>query len=190
MIIKVFQWFLLYNFFENIVNQKRARNYVSFIHSLSVIYNVYNNESIKNVSQSYFIFDLLYIILTDIHKELLYIFHHLCSLYVINDIYENNNQYLATVFNYGEISNFFTYIIYDLIQIKANENLINKLKWIQFIWFFLIRVLLFTKIIIYDYDEIINLQSRYAIFGLYIMGITWTFYMKSRLKTIYVISNR
>ena len=172
-------WISLCNtYIINDIPKKRARNYVSFVHSLIWItsYNYFNFtiDTLYKLSTSYYIYDNWYMIYNKIKSDYPYIIHHIFSMIYLYEMYTIQSYKMSQWFSIGEVSNFFNYIVYDLIKLNYDSNIINNFKIIQLCWFSYFRVWYFSKIFYYNYNEIKMLESYYIILGLYSMGFIWT----------------
>ena len=147
------------------VNTKRARNYVSFIHSLvlSTMLHYNTNHIFTNIilpfSVAYFLHDTVYIFNNCLQREKLYVYHHLVCLYIYYCVYMNrNSELLLRMMFIGECSNFFTYIMYDLIkQQKQNTKVFYYTQILQFLWFSYFRIFkmsCFAYSFLYNIDDI------------------------------------
>ena len=210
---------VLYNYCFGYGNPKLNRNFLSFYHSVvasllttGLLYNeddnrislnfnrfvdsYYNNQvSLLHIfycfSVSYFIWDTFYIVFNRNWKELLYIYHHLTTILLLNELYLTENYVYVKVLHYGELSNIFTYIVYYLLHtrgyklettryiskyIKSNDNfLINICQLFQFLGYLYIRVFIFTKILLFESGSVYNKSLLYNLFFIYVLGLIWTY---------------
>lgn len=172
-----------FNNFNNL-DYKIIRNSISFLHSFSVsiltyLYLLNYNVNIKNIicifSSSYFISDILYIIASkNYKKEAMYIYHHIVLLLTLNyiNLNEDVEKYIDLIF-IGELSNFFTYIVYHLIKTNFNKIIINRVKFIQFIWFLYFRGYILTYRTIKHYPLIKSIIMKNLLLSIYFLGIMW-----------------
>ena len=180
MLYEISYWFLLYSYFEEFYGDKRGRNYVSFTHSVLFIESVYNKKEVVELSVAYFIYDLL---LSNFKRDFVYVIHHIASLYLLYDFKNNEAIYIIDLIYYGEVSNFFNYIVYDLIKQNSDTDVLKLMKHIQAVWYTTIRVCL--PYIAYDKLHIIHTyQSIYIMYLLYIMGLMWSVYMIKSCKIL------
>ena len=172
-----------FNNFNNL-DYKILRNSISFFHSFSVsiltyLYLLNYNVNIKNMicifSSSYFISDIFYIIASkNYKKEAIYIYHHIVLLLTLNyiNLNEDVEKYIDLIF-IGELSNFFTYIVYKLIKTNFNKIIINIFKFIQFIWFLYFRGYILTYRTINHYPLIKSIIMKNLLLSIYFLGIMW-----------------
>ena len=179
-------WIILY-FFNSLIlkiDTNINRNYLSFAHSFSVsiisYFNIYYsiNFLLHYISWTYFIWDTIYILYNNIKyrntKEFLYIYHHVICLFALNQIDNNiNSNEINQIFFYGEVSNFFNYIVYHLIKTKRTENKIIIFKIIQLLHFCYFRIYIFTCLMFSIFPLFQNKFLKYNIFILYLLGIFW-----------------
>jgi len=133
----------LYNF---AVNGSILENYncsSDYYVNMASLYNNYITHDVaitflSAFSSAYFLWDILYIYHFDqLSEKALYIYHHLTMLFMNYSIIYSNNKYeYLMLFYYGELSNFFTYIVYHLLKIK--HPLVTPLKIIQCVWVFIL----------------------------------------------------
>lgn len=178
MILEIINWNVLSQIFQQIVSKKRARNYVSFIHSLLCIYKVYNNQYINLpiMSISYFSYDIMYILFNFSKSEILYLFHHIICISFLLEFNKLNEYDLFFTYSVGELSNFFTYIVYDMLKLDISKNIINNIKKIQIIWYTFFRAICFTYFIFSKYESylLLNWYNKIGGFSLYCLGLVWT----------------
>ncbi len=122
-----------------------------------------------------------------------FLIHHLITIYFLIEIWQKNsinNNFYVFLICLGEFSNIFNYPIYHLIHRKSywtqiaiidnNTNIINnynkklqKLKLWQLIINLIIRVIIFTYIILF-YRHLMNNLFLLGLLGIiYILGIYW-----------------
>jgi hypothetical protein len=164
---------------NSIINQKRSKNLVCFIHNISSIIlsflkinNVFDNDLLVYWSSSYFIWDINMILKSN-QKSISYIYHHLITIWLLFSIHKFN--FLLFVFYLGEISNFWNYIVYDLYKINFDENKLLIIKKIQVLWLIYFRGILFSHYI-YNYYGESKQQNHYLTYNLiviYLLGIIW-----------------
>ena len=179
MFLLLVEWYLLNKVLNVFVIQKRARNYISFIHSLICIYKIYNTtyQNLHEISIAYFSYDIIYIICNYSKTELLYLYHHLICILMLLEFQKLNDYELYYIYGIGEVSNFFTYIVYDMIKLSISKLIVNKIKYVQVLWYIAFRVICFTYFI-YDKHQSYSQMKLYNQLGglsIYCMGILWTF---------------
>ncbi len=178
-----------YNLKDNDL-KKLAINSTSATHTLisltlAIYYYFTNNINIlflsKKISIQYFIFDLINILSSEKYKinDLIFLFHHINTIYCLNFININNINLSRTIYDslfFGEISNIPYFFIYFFIKTKKNPILIKKCKIIQkylyifirgFIASYLYYILISYNLSIMDYIVLTNIY----IFGLIFTGI-------------------
>lgn len=166
---------------NDITISKRARNYVSFLHNLGSIFLSFSNEyRLVEWSSNYFIWDFLQVIM--FNESYLMLHHHIVSILVLNNI--KYHRYFLLLFRIGEISNLWTYVVYDNIKRGYNSEIIRN---IQALWVFCFRGCVFTHYLI-QYSSICRSESPYLYFNLvilYLLGIYWTHnILSSRIKSL------
>lgn len=178
-------WYLIpYWYFTNKyyiysgITKKRARNYVSFIHSimcmLSLFINSVNIDFIYNLSLSYFIYDICYIVFNKHKSDAMYVLHHVLAILYLNEMSQEQSYLLFHWYGIAELSNLFTYIVYDLIKIGYSDTFLHKIKFVQLCWFTFFRVIYTTYILIYYCNYMIQLKSFFSIISLVMLGYTWS----------------
>lgn len=179
MIFSITIWFLLNEVFHQFSNKQRARNYVSFVHSLLCIYKIYTDEymNLPITSISYFMYDIIYILLNYSKAEKLYLYHHIICISFLLEFQQLNEYDLYYIYGIGELSNFFTYIVYDMIKMGISKIIVDKIKYIQLLWFSFFRVLCFTYFIYSKSESYLKLKYHSQIGGLtiYCLGLGWSF---------------
>lgn len=179
MILEVAKWCMLNQVFQQIVSKKRSRNYVSFIHSLLCVYKVYNNEyiNLSIISVSYFSYDIVYILFNFSKSEIMILYHHIVCISFLLELNELNEYNLFYTYGIGELSNFFTYIVYDMLKLDISKTIVNNAKKIQIMWYTFFRVIYFTYLFYSKYDLYLLLNGYNQLGGLsiYCLGLLWTF---------------
>ena len=179
-------WVFYFSIFQRWYDINRARNYVSFYHSLLCVMNIYLHPDayyiITSISLGYFIYDTCYILLNCYQKEKLYIYHHLVMIIFLKELQETHSSLLLKILYIGELSNFFTYIVYDLIKKNATEDIILILKYIQFIWFVNFRIVYSSCLLFTNYEKLFTYYSCFPILSLYCIGYIWMFKQSKLLK--------
>ena len=172
-------WVFYFYLFQNNYMSKQSRNYVSFYHSLSCILNIFFQphfyDIIVPLSRGYFIFDSFYILLNSIKTEKLYLYHHLVMFVFLNELYNSKSALLLHVLYIGEVSNIFTYIVYDLIKRNYFDDILFVFKFIQLIWFSFFRLFYTTNLLFYNFDEFYTFVSFYPLLSLYFLAYVWSF---------------
>jgi len=176
-------WIILF-FFNSLklkIDTNINRNYISFAHSVSVsiisYLNIYYsiNYLLHYISWTYFIWDTLYILYNNIKnrntKEFIYIYHHVVCLFALNEIDNVNSYEINQIFFYGELSNFFNYIVYHLIKTMSSEKNIIIFRIIQLLYFSYFRIYILTQLNFTYYPLIQNKFLKYNIFIIYLLGI-------------------
>lgn len=163
-------------------SRKEARNSFCFIHA--IISAILNNLFIYCgwfkytsllISKGYFLYDLYYIIRFDkkTNMNLLYIYHHSVSLYILY----RYPDWIHIMLALAETSNLPYFLIYHYLHQPVKPlNKINNLKIIQKYVYGLLRgpfaTFLFMYHIQFDFKE--NKDVYFVLFPLYIMGIIHT----------------
>lgn len=191
-------WPSIYILFNN-MKSKLRRNNVSFVHSVGSYIltglSVYNNElmllPIVYFSGTYFIWDTFYILYNRKWSEYLYLYHHIVILYMLYELYTTHTVLYIHLLHYGEVSNFFNYIVYYLINTEYKgyisdrystrvikyryNNLIDIFKGLQYIWYLYFRVYIYTQYILFSTNQIKDNVLLINLFMIYILGVIWTF---------------
>ena len=191
-------FYLIWNFLyklglKNNVSENLIRNNVCGCHAISCVIltylyinNYYRTNLLKDIivqnSMSYFLWDACYPLVKKINFEYGYLLHHLISYIFLNEIKNNNSVMLYTkIFYYGELSNLFNYLVYYSIKKNSNNSPITKyLKYIQFVWFSVIRLYNFAVFT----PEMLEVKNKSVIglcFPMFVMSLYWTNNMYKRL---------
>lgn len=203
-------WPCIYMLFDNI-RPKIRRNNVSFVHSIgsSILtgLSLYNNElmlePIIYYSGTYFIWDTFYIIYNKKWNEYLYIYHHSVLLYMLYELYFKHTYLYIHLLHNGEISNFFNYIVYYLINTKNKryisnryckyisvyryDNLIFIFKSLQYIWYLYFRVYIYSQYILFSSNQVTNNFLLLNLYIIYILGLIWTFKLGNKLLYDFIL---
>lgn len=183
--LSLFLWEYLYRFLQDkkITNTRKSnKNIISFTHSIITTAITYYNIShdlnsyniLYNFSFSYFIWDIIYILLNKDFNDLIYIYHHIICLFALNSLTNNSDSKIINkLFYYGEASNFFNYIVYHCIKLNYSKKSLTFLKIVQFLWFFYFRMILISKSIYTDFNSIDNKYLAYVMLTIYILSFVW-----------------
>lgn len=147
------------------------------------------NNTVRNVSSGYFIYDIVYTLLRQKGTlKYAYLYHHFSSLYLLN---QNHNIFpVFQILFFAELSNLPSYMVYYFLQLKKKNN--GKLKeylynvrylkyWrkVQNYLYTFIRIPIlayFTgKFLIDNKNNINNLKIGAFLFPVYLMGIYWSY---------------
>lgn len=170
-------WEIVFNFanFFYPSERKVCRNIVSFSHSLLTIGLIgfkFHYNLIQLSSVSYFVWDLVHML--QYRVEELYIYHHLVTIIFLFSWYEK--EFIQKLLFTAEISNIPTYIVYHKLKLKKSCELEKK---IQYIWFFIFRVCLFTRYVYLYYENNFLMNN---LLGIYVLGIIWFLKMECVLS--------
>tara|TARA_B100001094_G_scaffold89410_1_gene85373 strand:+ start:357 stop:995 length:639 start_codon:yes stop_codon:yes gene_type:complete len=173
-------WVILGNF-GMIEDKKLNDNLIKIIHSIFTSFFGYltlindDNEILKqvfyNFSKTYFIWDTGNILINR-GFDFPYLMHHLCILYILQQVMFYDKYYEIIINGYiiGELSNISIYTTYHLIK-KDYDNIM--IKFIQIIWYGYFRVYLLTNHLI-EYQHLIDSQFLYFnLWLIYLMGVSW-----------------
>lgn len=177
----------VYNFYNYYIDipYKINNNYLSFSHSvitslLSYIYLQTSMESfflrnlIVNFSSSYFVWDSLRIIINKEWKDWAFIYHHYICLLMLWNLYNGLDvEMIANLFFVGELSNFFNYVVYHMIQTEYSKYHISLVQIVQFSWFVIFRVYYFSTIFFEYYNNFTSRFLAFLLISIYIMGLLW-----------------
>ena len=91
------------------------------------------------------------------------------------------NQY--NMFCIGELSNFWMYIIYDLLKQGYDKKIIKSLKFVQLLWYAYFRIYRFTWFVIENNQIVLEMKfyNVIGLYSLYFLGIGWTHYQIRQL---------
>jgi len=191
--ISFYPFLAMNNIFNNYFNKKNSRNLVAALHALfSVILNgIYlftGNNTIGFISHclslGYFSFDLYYMFLFEKINllRILFIYHHLASIYMIfnHHLIYNSHQLLF----FGELSNLPSYVVYHYMHNNTEDVctyiIIKMFKKIQKIVYGIIRIPIMTYILVnmintldFTNPDVVKIVT--IISPVYMMGLIWTF---------------
>ena len=147
------------------------------------------NNTVRNVSSGYFMYDIVYTLLRQKGTlKYAYLYHHLSSLYMLR---MNRNVFpVHQILFFAEISNLPSYMVYYYLQLKKKNN--GKLKeyimnlkkykyWrkVQNYLYTFIRIPIlayFTgNFFISNLNNPENLKIGTFLFPVYLMGIYWSY---------------
>jgi len=184
MLLDVLRWHMLnvfLNYFmDNLYNKtKRIRNFISFVHSLLCVYQlcIRNFTFLHTISNSYYIYDSSLILVNCWKKEFMYIYHHFVSILLLLEFDKFKQYELYQIYCIAEVSNFFSYIVYEMLKNGSSQKIIIKLKYAQVMWYVYFRVFYFTYFIFSKYNLYTNLKlyNQLGGFSIYLLGLGWTF---------------
>ena len=171
---------------NKIFKKNMASNFTSLIHAVGCVLLAGNyllnkkNQSfnvLKIFSSGYFIYDLLYLIKHWEPKTInyAYLYHHTASLYLMH---ENPKIYKTVhLFFFAELSNIPGYFVYYFKKQKNCDNIVKKLKYLQFFMYSIIRVPIVGKIL-YDGYVSAEKEGNYLPFligsPVFLMGLIWS----------------
>lgn len=175
--------------FSNFLYKKHAskisRNYIALLHAISALtlsglylitklIFLYNWMSI--ISTGYFLFDFYYIILFENINflRLLYIYHHICSIYILT--YGPDCQVYRIIF-WAEVSNIPSYIVYHLIKTNPSSVILKKWKFIQKIIYTIVRIPILGYQSYYIYWAVEDKTPFFIGFPVYLIGFIWTLFI-------------
>jgi len=182
-------WHLLFAGLQRFLDNNISKNVVHFIHALLfVIYHNTNYEKsyLIELSSSFYIYDLFYIILqliqfkASVYVQGPFVLHHiiaiyglyLCSLDILSEL-------ILQIYYILENSNFMLYIAYHVNKTCTNHSYIVKsVELIQYVWYTYFRVVYFTSFIIININQIYldaSLLSHILLATLYAMGLFWSY---------------
>jgi len=179
---------------------KIIRNKLAFSNAigtllLGITYYYTGNETIFNLAilypTSYYIYDTYLIIINKYYSEMPYIYHHIVTIYLLENIFLTNlnvRYILLNILISAELSNLPIYAVYHLIKTgdKNKPEFYNRLinwKKFQIVWYVIIRVIYFSYIIYHKYYNIEGFILRNLIITIYLLGIYWVFGQTQSLKT-------
>lgn len=152
---------------SNILNITGLCTMNSYLLNYSILFSI-----------SYFIWDGYRILIIKSKSDYVYVVHHIISILFLEYIYLDTtlpfNNTLLILYCLGEVSNFFTYIVYHMIKAKYSNQQIYKYKICQCIWFSFIRVVVYTYYMpkfIYNINNNLMLIAGVILYG---YGIYWS----------------
>jgi len=118
----------------------------------------------------------LYIICNYSKSELMYLYHHVVCILFLQEFPYINDSNLYYIYCIGEVSNFFTYVVYDFIKRDISKHIITKTKYVQVFWYIYFRVFCFTYHIFSKRDSYLklNMYNQFGGFTIYLLGLVWT----------------
>jgi len=110
-------------------------------------------------------------------KEFMYIYHHFVSILLLLEFDKFKQYELYQIYCIAEVSNFFSYIVYEMLKNGSSQKIIIKLKYAQVMWYVYFRVFYFTYFIFSKYNLYTNLKlyNQLGGFSIYLLGLGWTF---------------
>jgi len=177
------------------LDNKISRNFISLLHSISCFtfnYNLINysknDKLIENMmivnTYSYFICDIVYIILNRNWTDKLYIYHHMICIYMLHVLMNGDNIYEIYYLLYiGELSNLFNYIVYYMIKKQYSSLYTNSTRVVQVCWFSYFRIYILTNTLFTYYNKFNNIVLLYNLIILYGMGLIWGYKQFYNLST-------
>ena len=174
------------------IKDKVTRNILSFSNAagtliLGVTYVYTQNETIFNLAilypTTYYIYDTYVILNKKYYKEYPFIYHHLITLYLLENLCFANmdlRYILLNILISAELSNLPIYPVYHLIKTgdHSKPDFYTKLiKWKKFQigWYILIRIIYFSYFIYHNYYLIGGFVLRNLSLSIYLLGIYWVF---------------
>jgi len=168
-----------------------ANNSISFIHCMLYLihyYYDYNLDYMLHVSIGYYMYDLLYEVVTirrstsslSINENALHsslIIHHLIGIFIIMETLTSDYKLIfLSGYNLMEISNVMLYISNYLHNEYNNTTICIVSDFIYFLWYAYFRVIRLSGLIYENIDPFFDLSimSRSFIILLYCMGILWS----------------
>jgi hypothetical protein len=188
-------FYILCKFFDTAI----SKNIVHFIHALLfVIYydTNYDKYYLNYVSFSFYFYDLLYILLqlvtqkNSLNRHAPYIIHHFIAIYGLYLSSQNiAMNIILDIYYILEKSNFMLYLAYHVNK-KPFKNiyLIYSVEFIQYFWYTYFRVIVFSRYLFYNKEEIYShniILSYILLASLYFMGVYWSYSLfKKNIKNI------
>lgn len=174
-----------YNSLYKINAAKISRNMICLVHALvslmtsgmyQICYYPFLFYSMTIISSGYFLFDLQYMFLYEqinSHK-ILYIYHHLASIYILNFGPEYS---IYKILFWAEISNIPTYIVYHLLKTEASSRRLKIGKLIQKTIYTIVRIPVIGYHIYHIYFIFDNKTPFFICFPVYLFGIAWSVFL-------------
>lgn len=181
------------------LKDKITRNKVAFSNALGTLilgtsYCYTGSETLFKLTilypTSYYIFDTYLILNKKYYAEYPYIYHHLITIYLLENLFFADSLQRALLLNIlisAELSNLPIYPVYHIIKTGDKDNIgfYDKLiswKKFQIIWYLIIRVFYFSYVIYHKYYSIDGFFLRNLSFTIYILGIYWLYGQVTSLK--------
>ena len=195
-------WPLLYMVSSNLLFDKDSikltRNLIGFVDASmccigAIGYYIYDSRISYEYSLlfpiSYYIWDSYLIIIKELKKETMYVYHHVIALLMLYELFFAEQIFVDMVYPIlvsAELCNIPLYISYYFIKtypvVGDNDNKLKNLrkiiysKGIQIFIFLLIRVIYYTYLCYSVLEDIPrNKYFKGAICTIYVMGIFWLF---------------
>ena len=182
-------WQMLFLGLSKFAEKSISKNIIHFIHALIfvVYYKLeYDISYLINLSTSFYIYDLIYIILqltlkqTSIYSQGPFIVHHIIAIYglYLSSLNISSNFLLMTYYIL-ENSNFMLYISYHVNK-TCNKfpNLVRSVEFLQYLWYSYFRVVYFTIYLVNRRQELYshnNIMYYLLLTALYFMGLFWSY---------------
>jgi hypothetical protein len=193
-------WRILILSFTKFFDYNISKNIAHFIHALIFViyYNTnFDKSYLINLSTSFYIYDLIYIILQLFqNKNALisqgpFIVHHIIAIYglYLSSI-DISSNFILMIYNILENSNFMLYVAYHVNKSYTTfPYYVYIVEFIQYIWYTYFRIIYFSRYLLSNLDEIYlhnEIISYTLLATLYFMGVFWSY--KLFLKNIKNIS--
>ena len=171
-----YTFFVANQFLTILLKRKQASNIISGIHALTstIISGMDDIKHLRTFSSSYFIYDILNVILFEKNmiKKIIYIYHHTLSIFLLT---KDSRQYpIQDIIFWGELSNLPSYPLYYLLHSDKKHYLIPLFQTLQKILYTGIRIPIITNVMIKTYKDN-NLKMISPFIPMYLIGIFWSF---------------
>ena len=182
-------WHLLFLGFCRLINDNLSKNIVHFIHALIFVlyYNTnYDKSYLIDLSSSFYIYDLFYIILqiiqlkSSIYTQGPFVVHHIIAIYGLHlSSLHTLSEFILKLYYILENSNFMLYIAYHVNKTcKKDTYFVKFVELIQYFWYTYFRVVYFTLFIISNINTIVahkDIVPHIVLIILYSMGLFWSY---------------
>lgn len=196
-------YYSVYNFYKGKVYEKHLINYISFFHAISsfifcyIYFNTNNKKMLSTIivgnTGGYYLYDTVdqYVKLNNKFSisNILYLYHHLVSLYTFNNYNLDNYKLLYSLY-FAEVANIPTKCVYYLLtEEKINKKkyfLTNVIKIIQLLSYLYVRIYKVSAIAYSVYYSDDDNFPLYLNVPMIFLGYLWTWgiYQRTNVKKI------
>jgi hypothetical protein len=141
--------------------------------------------SISIFSMYYFIFDMYQIYRAHkLYEKRYYLWHHILMLLLhYYAMFSNNTYQYILLFNYGELSNLFTYPTYHYLKLNQSTKA-YYCSLLQCMWFLYYRIWVYSSMLIPFMYSVDSLLLKVLLPTIYIMGFIWGFGLVRKLSRV------
>ncbi len=202
-VVTAMMYYSVYNFYKGKVSEKHLINYISFFHAISsfilcyIYFNTNHNKFLSNIivgnTGGYYLYDAIdqYVKFNNKFSisYVLYLYHHIVSLYTFNN-YNVDNYKLLYLLYFAEMANIPTKCVYYLLtEEKINKEkyfFTNVVKIIQLLSYLYVRIYKVSAIV---YDLYYNDEDNFPLYlniPMVLLGYLWTWgiYQRTNFRNI------